>query len=150
MSQPRQAGNSMVGRASALSGRCLCGAVRYRGGPLLYSATWCHCESCRRASGTSPVGWFTVALASVEFHGDALRTHRSSPGVERRFCGICGTPLTYWSERRPAEIDFTLGSLNEPDRVAPVDHIWMADALQWDRPTDGLPQHAELRPTTPQ
>ena len=145
MSQPPPNTNTAGERVSALTGRCLCAAVRYRCGSLLYPATWCHCESCRRASGTAPVGWFTVALASVEFHGDALRTHRSSPGVERRFCGICGTPLTYTSDRRPTEIDFTLGSLDEPDRVTPVDHIWMADALRWDQPADGLPQHAGTR-----
>ena len=134
-----------VGGASGLTGRCACGAVRYRCGPLLAPATWCHCESCRRTSGTSPVGWFTVERASVEFHGDALRVHPSSPGVERRFCGVCGTPLAYSSERRPAEIDVTLGSLDEADRVRPVDHIWMADAPAWDHPSDGLPQHAGLR-----
>ncbi len=148
MSQSPKTASSGVGLASALTGRCACAAVHYRCGPLLYPATWCHCESCRRASGTSPVGWFTVALASAEFHGDALRTHRSSPGVERRFCGVCGTPLTYASERRPTEIDFTLGSLNDPDQVTPADHIWMADAPGWDHPTDGLPQHAGLRPAS--
>ncbi len=150
MNQSPKAAHSRVELTPALTGRCLCGAVRYRAGPLLYPATWCHCESCRRASGTSPVGWFTVALASVEFQGDALRSHRSSPGVERRFCSVCGTPLTYWSERRSTEIDFTLGSLEEPDRVVPVDHIWMADAPEWDRPMDGRPQHAGLRPATSQ
>ncbi len=148
MAQSLEAASPGVGGVSALSGRCACGAVRYRCGPLLSPATWCHCESCRRASGTSPVGWLTVERASVEFAGDALRIHFSSPGVERRFCGICGTPLTYASERRPAEIDFTLGSLDEPDRVTPVDHVWMADAPGWDQPTDGLPQHAESRPVS--
>ena len=141
----RNGRNSPRETAATLSGRCSCAAVRYRCAALLYPATWCHCESCRRASGTSPVGWFTVALASVEFQGDALRTHRSSPGVERRFCGVCGTPLTYWSARRPEEIDFTLGSLEEAGRVTPADHIWMADAPPWDRPTDGLPQYPGLR-----
>lgn len=148
MSQSPKTARSSVGRAAELTGRCLCAAVRYRCGPLLYPATWCHCESCRRASGTTPVGWFTVALSSVEIHGDAIRTHRSSPGVERRFCSVCGTPLTYASERRPAEIDLTLGSLDDPDRVTPVDHILMADAPAWDRPADGLPQHAGLRPAS--
>jgi hypothetical protein len=150
MNEPRELEPSAVDRAARRTGRCLCGAVRYSCGALLYPATWCHCESCRRASGTAPVGWFTVASASVEFHGAALRTHRSSPGVERRFCGVCGTPLTYWSERRPAEMDFTLGSLDDADGVMPADHIWMADAPAWDRPADGLPQHPGPRPPSPQ
>ncbi len=100
----------------------------------------------RCACGTSPVGWFTVASASARLEGGSLRTHLSSPGVERQLCGDCGTPLTYRIERRPTEVDFTLGSLDEPDRVVPVDHIWMTDAPGWDRPADGLPQHAKQRP----
>jgi hypothetical protein len=69
----------------------------------------------------------------------------SSPGVERSFCGRCGTPLTYRHERRPDEIDVTIGSLDHPGAAAPVDHIWMVDATAWDRPADGLPQHATVR-----
>lgn len=146
MSQSGTRADATSGGASTLTGRCLCGAVRYRCGPLLYPATWCHCTSCRRASGTTPVGWFTVAIDSLIWLGDAPSSIGSSPGVERRFCAICGSPVTYWSERRPQEIDLTLGSLEEPDRVTPVDHIWMADAPRWDRPRDGLPQYPGLRP----
>lgn len=29
--------------------------------------------------------------------------------------------------------------------VVPADHIWMSDAPGWDRPGDGLPQHARSR-----
>ena len=145
MNQPRIDDDASTADAAALTGRCLCAAVRYRCGPPLYPATWCHCHSCRRASGTAPVGWFTVARTSVAWHGDAPHVHRSSPGVERWFCGTCGTPLAYGNERRPGELDLTLGSLDEPDRVTPVDHIFMADAPAWDRPADGLPQHAGAR-----
>jgi hypothetical protein len=53
--------------------------------------------------------------------------------------------LTYQHVRRPGEIDVTIGSLEHPERAAPIDHIWMADALSWDRPADGLPQHPMVR-----
>lgn len=128
-----------------LSGRCLCGAVGYRCGPLLHPPTLCHCESCRRASGAPAVGWLTVKADDFVYTAGAVREYRSSPDVIRAFCGACGTPLTYRSARRPGEIDVTSCSLDEPMHAAPVDHIWMEDALAWDRPCDGLPQHASVR-----
>ena len=127
------------------SGRCLCGAIRYRCGPLLYPPTLCHCESCRRAAGAHSVGWLTVTQAQLAYEGAAPQEYQSSPGVWRAFCARCGTPLTYRNAQRPGEIDVTIGSVDAPGQVVPVDHIWMQDAPAWDRPNDGLPQHAAGR-----
>lgn len=128
-----------------MNGRCLCGAIRYQCGPLLCPPTLCHCESCRRASGAHALGWVTVNSSNLEYTAGSPQEFASSPGVHRGFCGRCGTPLTYRNVQRPGEIDLTIGSLDEPSRAAPVDHIWMQDAPDWDRPQDGLPQHAAQR-----
>lgn len=128
-----------------LTGRCLCGAVRYVAGPLLYPATLCHCTSCRRASGAHALGWFTVRGEDLAFSGTTPREYHSSPGVRRTFCGRCGTPLTYARDQRPGEVDVTLGTLDDPDLVPPIDHIYMEDAAAWDRPGDGRPEHPKTR-----
>ncbi len=128
-----------------LSGRCLCGAIRYQCGPLLYPPTLCHCASCRRASGAHAVGWVTVASGKLVFAAGSPREFASTPGVQRGFCNRCGTPLTYRSAQRPGEVDVTIGSLDEPGLAVPVDHIWMQDASAWDRPQDGLPQYPAAR-----
>jgi hypothetical protein len=125
----------------SLTGRCLCGAVCYRLGPRLYPPTLCHCESCRRASGAHAVGWLTVNRADFGYSQGRPNEIESSPGVWRAFCGGCGAPLTCRNARRAGEIDVTIGTLDDPGRAAPVDHIWMADAPAWDRPADGLPQY---------
>jgi len=128
-----------------LTGACLCGAIRYRCGPPRYPATLCHCRSCQRSSGAPAVAWLTVGTAEFSFLSATPSTFGSSPGVERAFCGRCGTPLTYATTARPGEIDITLCSLDDPAAVIPADHIWMQDAAPWDRPGDGLVQHAGLR-----
>jgi hypothetical protein len=69
--------------------------------------------------------------------------------VRRGFCARCGTPLTYWSAKRPDEIDLTIATLDAPDAIAPVDHVWMSDALVWDRPADELPKHLHSRGSDP-
>ena len=135
----------MTGQSDTLNGRCLCGAVRYRCGALLYSPTLCHCESCRRAAGAHVVGWLTVHSDGLHFSGDPPVAYESSTGVTRQFCGTCGSPLTYRNAMRPGEIDVTIGTLDRPDDAAPVDHIWMEDAPAWDRPQDGWPQHPRGR-----
>ena len=131
--------------AEILTGRCLCGAIRYHCGPLLCAPTFCHCESCRRASGAHAVGWLTVNSAHFKYTAATPREFESSRGVHRTFCERCGTPLTYTTTCHPAEIDVTIGSLDDPALVAPIDHVWMTDATPWDSPADGLLQHPKDR-----
>lgn len=128
-----------------LTGRCLCGAVRYRAGALLYPPTFCHCRSCRRASGAHAVAWLTVRVDTFAYTAALPAGYVSSPGVRREFCSRCGTPLTYRSARRAEEVDIGVATLDAPGTVVPADHIWMEDALPWDRPADGLPQHPRAR-----
>ncbi len=129
----------------SLTGRCLCGAVRYRCGPPLIPATLCHCESCRRAAGAHVVGWLTVRSDSLAYAAGIPTEYCSSPGVFRSFCRHCGTPLAYRREGRKGEVDITLATLDRPEAIVPIDHIWMEDALSWDRPGDGLPQYPKTR-----
>ena len=130
---------------SVHTGRCLCGAVRYRSGPLLYPPTLCHCESCRRAAGAHAVAWATVRLDGFAYTAAEPVAFVSSPGVLREFCGTCGTPLTYRRAERAGEVDVGVATLDRPHAISPADHIWMEDALPWDRPGDGLPQYPRSR-----
>jgi hypothetical protein len=43
------------------------------------------------------------------------------------------------------EVDVTLCTLDDPQRAAPVDHIWMQDAPSWDILSDALPRHPQGR-----
>jgi len=128
-----------------LSGRCLCGQIHYRCGAPLYPTTLCHCESCRRAQGAHAVGWLTVAASGLSWSGERPLEYASSPGVKRGFCGRCGTPLSYRTEKRPTEVDLTLATLDGAGEYPPADHIWMEDALRWDRPADGRPEYPRGR-----
>jgi hypothetical protein len=124
-----------------ITGRCLCGGVRYEYAGRLSEPVWCHCESCRRASGAPAVAWVTMALAQFRYTHGAPHQFASSPKVVRTFCPGCGTPLTYQREGAGEDIDVTIASFDEPSSVQPAEHVWMRDAIAWDRPHDGLPQH---------
>ena len=46
----------------------------------------------------------------------------------RRFCSLCGTPLSFQRGDLPEEIDITLSSLDETDvHWKPQMHIWQSN-----------------------
>jgi hypothetical protein len=132
--------------ADELTGGCLCGAVRYRTALPKSPPTLCHCVSCRRAAGAHVLGLYTVDRGQVLFTQGRPLDYRSSAKVRRGFCARCGTALSYWHADWPADLSVTIASLDHPELAAPADHTWMADALAWDRPADGLPQYRTDRP----
>lgn len=112
-------------------GGCLCGAVRYRATGDPKWVAYCHCASCRRATGapvTAYAGFERDHFAYLE--GDPPR-FRSSPGVTRSFCGRCGTPLTYEGERWPSEVHIHLGTLDRPEQLVPQKHAFADERLAW-------------------
>jgi len=127
------------------TGRCLCGTVRYECSGPVTPATFCHCESCRRASGAHLVGWATVPKDTYRVTSGSVREYASSPPVLRTFCPVCGSPLTYWNSGSAETLDITIATLEDPGALEPRDHIWMQDACTWDRPADGRAQFLRSR-----
>ena len=124
-------------------GGCLCGAVRYRcvGEPLWVAH--CHCHSCRRASGSVVLPWAGYPAENFEIIKGSPRSHESSKGVRRRFCGDCGTPLTFESERYANEVHITVGSLDDPEALPPRGHVFTEEQISWLHIEDGLPRFAK-------
>ena len=125
-----------------ITGGCFCGAVRYEASGVARNLCYCHCESCRRAAGSPAVAWGTFDRNGFRVTQGTLAEFRSSAHVTRGFCAACGSCLTYCHEARSGEIDVTLATLDEPARLAPQMHVWVADKLPWVRIEDGLPQYA--------
>ncbi|MDQ0504445.1 GFA family protein [Xanthobacter agilis] len=131
-----------------LEGGCLCGALRYRL-RRVQSAYWCHCSMCQRISGSSALPWATVARGDFDVTHGALTTYASSAGVQRGFCGSCGSPILF-DMASEAAVDVTIGTLDLPDRLTPTHHIWTTTALAMsDGLGPGLPRHAAEAPADP-
>ena len=127
------------------TGRCLCGAIHYEydGDPTL--VVHCHCESCRRQT-SSPVATFVIVpKTALRFTGGQPKEFASSPGVWRSFCGDCGSPISYWTDRRPDVVDLFAGSLADPAAVAPSCHVHAEEQLAWFEVLDDLPRYAQSR-----
>jgi hypothetical protein len=117
--------------AAGLTGRCLCGTIRYRavGEPLWVAH--CHCASCRRATG-APVTTYAGFPAEkfVWTTGEPV-TFASSPGALRTFCGRCGTSLTYQGERWPGEMHVLAATLDRPEAITLRREAFAEERLPW-------------------
>ncbi len=122
-----------------LTGGCLCGAVRYKVVAEPMCVSHCHCPSCRRAAGAPFITWMTLPGDGYAVTRGEAAVYHSSPGVNRRFCGTCGTTLSYDHDDRTDEIDVAAATLDDPEAVTPDDHIHVGHRLGWLKFDDGLP-----------
>ncbi|HVJ41339.1 MAG TPA: GFA family protein [Dongiaceae bacterium] len=125
-----------------LAGHCLCGKVHYR---LLGPPRWtgyCHCESCRRATGSVGVVYAGFVQDLVEIEGPVAE-YASSPGVTRSFCPHCGTPIAYRSTRWPDETHILVGSMDNPAALPPAHHYHVDEQIPWLQFDDHLPRHGK-------
>lgn len=127
---------------TSFSGGCLCGAVRYTcdGEPMI--AGHCHCEDCRRTSGTGHSSHLAVPEESVTVVGDVsvyVRPADSGNLVTRAFCPTCGAPVFSKNPAMPGMRFLRASSLDDLEVFQPQMHVFAMRAASWDRPTPGIP-----------
>lgn len=128
-----------------LEGGCACGAIRYqvKGSPFL--AVHCHCESCRKTTGSPMTSYFGISRSQVIWQG-CRNFYNSSHGVTRSFCGECGTPLQYMTTRWPGETHMFAATLDNPVQFKPTAHVHWAARISWLDFDDDLPKHEGRSP----
>jgi hypothetical protein len=133
-----------------MEGGCACGSVRYRLDAEPYDSGWCHCRLCQRVSGSGGMVFATVARDKfIVMQGlGKVGTFQSTSFGERSFCRDCGSPLTIHVRHQPDEIDVTVGTLDDPAKVAPTFHLYVSEMPEWMIIGDDLPRFDALRPTT--
>jgi hypothetical protein len=129
----------MSGTRKAIhTGGCQCGAVRY----TLYAEPTnphvCHCRMCQKAFGSYFAPLAGVPLNDLAWTRGTPGTFKSSEAVERGFCRDCGRPLffRYVGQNR---ISVSLGSLDEPARVAPAKQVGIESRLPFIATLGDLP-----------
>lgn len=131
-------------------GGCLCGAARFEARGRPNRVGLCHCLTCRKAHG-APFNAFAVfpraAVVFVDFNERPLDL--ASLGVfapwargRQHFCRTCGSPLFYDVEGGE-EVEIFLGSLDEPNRLAPTYESFTIRRETWLADLPGLLRHHE-------
>jgi hypothetical protein len=110
----------------SVTGRCLCGAVRFEVDGPLRDVVLCHCGECRRWAGHV---WAASAArredVSVVEDG-ALRwidSPESESHARRGFCCECGSGL-FWDAPGRETISFSAGALDPPTGLRTVREIY--------------------------
>ncbi len=77
------------------TGACFCGAVaaETRGEP--FWICYDHDDDCRRALGGALIVWVGYRPAQVRFSRGRPKSFSRTKGIERAFCSICGTSISY-------------------------------------------------------
>ena len=131
---------------SRLSGHCYCGAVSFE---IDGSADWvghCHCESCRRASGSVMTTFAGFDKAQVNFTGAEPSQYDTEDGVTRLFCGQCGSPIAYQNADKPEDIHLQLGLFNDINQLPPEDHSFRNEKASWLSADEQLPDSGWVNP----
>lgn len=130
------------------SGRCECGAVRYRVTAPLRSVVNCHCGQSRRTHGHFAAYTWARREHLVLEADRGLRWYQSSPAARRGFCGECGASLFF--DRAASEgVGIAAGTIDPPTGLRTVRHIFVADAGDYygiDDDLEKLPAGLERRP----
>jgi hypothetical protein len=113
-----------------LTGRCLCGAVRWSSEAVPKTVHHCHCTMCRRWTGAAFATLVWFARRDVHWTGDPPHCFRSSPIALRRHCGRCGTALALAYDARD-DIAMAAGTLDHPEQVLPTHHYGIEARLPW-------------------
>jgi hypothetical protein len=133
--------------ATQFSGGCLCGAVRYTCDADPVMAGHCHCEDCRRASGTGHSSHLVVPEGSVVVTGalkDYVRPADSGNLVTRAFCPECGAPILSKNPAMPGMAFLRASSLDDLEVFQPQMHVFTMRAASWDALSPGVPAFEKM------
>lgn len=124
------------------TGRCYCGAIRYRAGgdPILQAQ--CHCRECQYVTGGSPNVFMALPAADFHYTQGQPKTFRRADlenPVTREFCGECGTHLLTRTPALPQAVILKVGTLDDPSAFAPQLALFTVDKQPFHQLPEGLP-----------
>ncbi|MDW6094268.1 GFA family protein [Vibrio rhizosphaerae] len=126
-------------------GSCLCGSIRYEVAGKLQKFFLCHCQRCRKDTGSAHAANIFINPTTFDWlsGADLVKTyHHPDSRHVKSFCQNCGSAV-------PTIIDNTMillpaGSLDsEPPRM-PDANIFVDSQANWSKNTDNLPGFAQL------
>ncbi len=134
----------------AITGGCLCGAVRFTLAAPPLNAGYCHCTRCQRRTGTASSVQARVDGDGFEYAaGEELVRWWRHPdgGFEKGFCAACGAHLFSRNPDDRAQLNVRLAAFDADPGVRPSYRQFVDYAVAWEPiPDDGLPRHPERRP----
>ncbi|WP_260031566.1 GFA family protein [Leisingera caerulea] len=80
----------------------------------------------------------------MNWSGAEPKVYNSSQGVERLFCGTCGTQMAYRTARDGVNLHLYTATLESPGTTPPRFHVFHSEHVSWLHLHDSLPRYAKL------
>ena len=127
-----------------MTGSCLCGEVVYQLNNEIKTIVYCHCSRCRKQTGSA----FNAATAINKEDLTFIKVEEkikvfSCSGVNRHFCGQCGSHLFSSRDNDNNSYRLRIGLINEPINAEKRIHIYTGSKANWDIICDGYPEFEE-------
>jgi len=127
-------------------GSCLCGVVRFEIDGGFESFYLCHCEHCRKDTGSAHAANLFSPTAVLEWlAGRDKVTSFTLPSTRhtKSFCSICGSALPN-VQMNGAVLAVPAGSLDSDVSIKPSAHIFASSRANWDFELEKVPMLERL------
>src|SRR5436309_8222659 len=117
-----------------ISGSCLCGCVRFEVEPPFIRAGHCHCERCRKHSGTAVCTQARVPREQFRLSQgkQLIRVYGKGDGAVKAFCRNCGSSLFGGDWPDGTEVSILLGAFDADPGIRPQFETWIGDRAAWE------------------
>lgn len=116
-----------------ISGGCLCGEVEFSIKNDFRFILFCHCEQCRRITGSAHASNLfsdTESLRWVKGEEQVECFRHPSRVFAKAFCKVCGSALPFVS-RSSSMVIVPAGSLNSEPRVSKAAKVFLSEQTNW-------------------
>ncbi len=115
---------------------CLCGGIKLSYSGEIGPANYCHCEDCRRVTGSAYNIGVRVERKNLKVTTNSeLKVYAYVGGggreIQRCFCGTCGSPIFTLHPAKPEFAWVKAGIINDPTVVKPAYENWTNDKVPW-------------------
>ena len=117
---------------SKFSGHCLCGSVRFEFRAEPESPHCCHCDDCRRASGSVYGSFVYVSAESLQVTGEMHsyeHQNDQSSAMKKYFCPSCGSHIFGTSSKTPERRAIWVGVINDASWFKPEVYFYASKKL---------------------
>lgn len=131
------------------TGHCLCGKVKYTISSTPVSMGQCHCDDCKRSSGTGHISSAFFQKESVDIAGETKSYSLiadSGSTITRSFCPECGSPLFGTISSNENIIGVSAGTLDNSDWFKPGFIVFNKRKPNWDFMDEKVPTFDEMPP----
>ena len=132
------------------TGGCLCGAIRYKVRGDLLRILNCHCDDCRRTTGSSFATIVFVDESDLAINQGTPKSfeHANDNGatMSKQFCGDCGTQLFGKGSRSGSMIGVKVGTIDDASFVRPAIDLFVSRKLPFVRLSEETEHFDQGRP----